>query len=1020
MPLTIKIFKLFSILYIVSWMNVNHRLVAQATIPMYGYVYNEDGAPITGAEVTYITRVKLHTISDTTGAFSLQIPDTAGFLQVHFPGLEGIYVPIRSTNKSINIILKKKAIHLGYGTANQDKLVGAIAQIEGSQLITLPIQHSLYALQSWSSGADIVQSSDHPGAQPTVVIRGHRSFSGENEPLYVVDGVPLAAGVGLDGFNTEDIASITILKDAAACAVYGLRAANGVILINTRKGRSQAGGWRYHAYYGVTQPQVRTQMMNGAEFAEYRREAHRSRRSYSTPFPNPTQDFELFRANWAAVAQAYEWTDEANLIPKYRPATAEEKAYYGQWNLGTVDQIPVYNPSKVGTTDWGNLALRTGQKHNHHLSYSSNTRNYAISLALGYYNETGVQLTQDFERLTGHFSVDYSGSKKLHWGLQLNTALNDQNWGADIYENALNQNPLASPFNPDGSIAINPDLNTFHFNPLLSIDGEVDNRKLQRLLGSIYAEVQLGKAWSYRLNLGSDWLAQQNGLFQAANTQPRRGGYNYATYDRGTRANYLYESIINYNKLFQAGHQLELTFLHSLQYHEWRGKTLSAIDLPEASQYYRFLKTNQASSYINSSGSFKARNKWDAGLLRAHYSHANKYLFSVTVRYDNPAHVPTEEQHKIHWALALGWNLHEETFLQEANWINTLKIRASYGHLGHPGTGYLATKDGFSTDYHQSKQQNLGLDFTLLKQRITGNIDFYMIRSSPQVKKLFMIMPPDPNITVIRNEIGYIQNQGFELQLQSLNAQGRHWRWSTQWVLNVNREKVKLPPDKPNINYATNHPVTTYFGWKPIGVWSTEEATLAQQYGFSPGKVKYADINGDFKIDLQDRVILGSNVPNYNGSISNVVALKNWEFSLLLYARIGQSSLSRYYSPRLNGEMNEAQFIAGQYWTPARQAQARYPQPGVYNYIEGAYYTQKASFAKVRSLTLQYRFNREQLSRMKLNQLTVYTSLYNPFLISAFKLTDPEFYDPKLSSAFQADNLNPGEKALILGIRLAF
>lgn len=1020
MPLIINVFKLFFILYIVSWMNVNHRLVAQATIPIYGYVYNENGIPIAGAEVIYINRVKQYTISDSIGYFSLRVPDTSGLLQVHFPGLENSFVQLRSTHKSLNITLKEKAINLGFGTTNQDKLVGAIAQIEGSQLTTLPIQHSLYALQSWGSGADIVQSSDRPGASPTVVIRGHRSFSGQDEPLYVVDGVPLATGVGLDGFNAEDIASITILKDAANCAVYGLRASNGVILINTQKGRMQAGGWHYHAYYGVAHPQVRTQMMNGAEFAEYRREAYRARRSYSTPFPNPAQDFELFRANWASVAQAYEWVDEANLIPRYRPATAEEKAYYAQWNLGAVDQIPVYDPSKVGTTDWGKLALRTGQRQNHHLRYNNNTRNYAISLAMGYYNETGVQLTQDFERLSSHFSIDYSGSKKFKWGLQLNTALNDQNWGADIYENAINQNPLANPFNPDGSIAINPDLNSSLFNPLLSIGGEVDNRKLQRLLGSAYAEFQLGKAWSYRLNLGSDWLAQQNGLFQAANTQPRRGGYNYASYDRNTRANYLYESVIHYNKTFQAGHQLQLTFLHSLQYHQWSGKTLSAINLPEGSQDYRFLKTNQASSYLNSSGSFKARNKWDAGMVRAHYSHANKYLFSATVRYDNPAYVPVEEQNKIHWALTLGWKVHEETFLQQANWIDALKIRASYGHLGHPGTGYGATADGFSTDYYQSRQTNLGLDFAFLKTRITGSIDFYKIRSTTQVHKLFIVMPPDPNINVLRNEIGYIQNQGLELQLQSLNVQGRQWRWSTQWVLNVNREKVKLPPDKPNINYATDHPVTTYFGWEPIGVWSTSEATLAQQYGFSPGKVKYADINGDFKIDLQDRVILGSNVPNYNGSISNVLAFKNWEFSLLLYARIGQSSLSRYYSPRLNGEMNEAQFIAGQYWTPARQAQARYPQPGVYNYIEGAYFTQKASFAKVRSLTLQYRFNREQLSRMKLNQLTVYTSLFNPFLISAFKLTDPEFYDPKLSSAFQANNLNPGEKALILGIRLAF
>lgn len=1023
MNLIIKLIRKIVILIIVYSLISATGLVAQSSISLSGNVYNELNKPLVGALLTYKSQSSFQTISDSAGFFLIEVPDTLGILQVYFPDLESVFVQPIPASSPLNITLKKEAFDIGYGTSPSQNVVGSIIRVDQKKLNYLPLQHVLYGLQGWATGIDVVQSSARPGALPTLTLRGNRSFSGSDEPLYVVDGLPLAQGLNLDGLNPEDIASIEILKDAASSAIYGLRASNGVILINTRRGNTQASGFSYHAYYGIGQAQVPTQMMTGGEFAEYRREAYRNGNSYTTPFPNPAEDFKLFSLvpqMWASVAQAYEWDDQANLVPKYRPATAAEKAYYAQWNMGPVDQIPVYNPAKVRTTDWGKLALRTGQKQNHHLAYQHNGQKYSERFALGYYNELGVQLTQGFERVSSHFALDYRGTKSFKWGLSFNAALNQQDWGADVYEIALNQNPLALPYDAAGNILLQPENHPFRFNPLLSIDGEVDERNTQRLLSHVYTEFKLGKALSYRLNLGSDLLSQQHGVFQEANTQARRGGFKFASFDQNHRTTWLYESILNYSRLFQTRHQLQLTLVHSLQNDRWSNEFLSSFNLPEKIQSYHFLKTREVGPYLTSTGTFTLRSPWHSGMARIHYAYADKYLFSATARFDARKYAPEAERNKLHWALALGWKLHEEAFLKNSTLVNELKLRASFGSLGKAGSGFLGNADGYSTEYYQSHQSNLGVDFALADRRLQGSIDFYHIRSAPQIRKILVAVPP--NIEVRSDEIGRIQNSGFELSLQSLNLKNQHWQWNTQLVLSVNREQVKIPPGKASIEWVNNHPKTTYFNLQPIGVWSTDEAAQAQQYLAKPGQVKYADLNGDFKIDRQDWAVLGSNAPDYYGTLFNVVSYKNWEFSFLIYARVGQFIPNRYYSPVLYGNTTEAQFVAQQYWTPASQENVQYYRPsnsGV-NDLAQSFKFQDASFAKIRSLTLSHQFSKNHLAKLKVAKLSISLSVYNPFLITAYKLTDPEYFDPGLDRDREFFHLNPGERALLLGVKVDF
>jgi TonB-dependent starch-binding outer membrane protein SusC len=986
-----------------------------------GRVTDEKGNPLIGAGIMYKGDHLVQTYTDSLGFFSFELTKSHGTISVEFPGFQPLEIKFAGKHE-FDIVLKPITIQIGYGRLKKEDIPNSVLGLQRNQWSKVPVQNLNQALQGLVAGVDIVQSEDRPGSPPSVLIRGRRSLSGEDTPLYVLDGIPMPYGLDVDAFNPEDFQSITVLKDASATAIYGSRGANGVILLQSIPGEKGKFRIDYHSYYGLSKPLSPTRMMSGAEFAEYRRESQRSRpffEGYNTPYPNPEQDYLLFGTDpnsWESVAMGYEWEDKSQRIPKYRPATVEEKEHYAKWGLGAVDKIPVYNPSKVRTTDWGNLVLQNGSKQNHHLKIVGGSEKLDLVLTLSYYNSKGLQKGQGFERISNLLGLDYQLSRRLKLGIKINTAINSQDWGADLYDYALRQFPLALPYDSAGKIIDYPGNDRLLYTPLGSIKGEIDDRNGQRYLSSSYVDWELAKGLHYRLNIGTDFQHTRRGVYQDAQSFNRFGGFNVASYENTRRSNLLYESVLTYGKSIQNKHTLDITLLHGFQHSQFVYSSVAGSNLPPESQSFNFLKTAGSASYISSTANAQGKTNISSLMSRINFSYLHKYLFTLTGRRDitTPAQDLTEIN--LFGSLALAWKLHKEPFFNQIKGITEFKLRTSYGRTGNSAFNNKITIDGFFVQNYAINQLNTGIDFVFSKGRIAGHIDAYQMLSSPQKYTLYLNV--DPNLSI--KEEAVTQSSGVEIGLKLINIDNGNWRWVSSLTFAKNRDRIKGLKNKVNSNWIIGERIVSYYDYKPIGVWSTAETTQAAEYNARPGWAKYQDVNNDKKINSDDRLILGTNAPDFIGSIEQSIAYKNWELSFLMLARIGQTLANDFYLPDLYGRFSVAQFVATNYWTPARQDNVQYARPFLNQtstpFRSFAY--QDGSFVKVRNISLNYNFSEKLTAKMRLRKLNIYFTASNPFVFSTIKITNPEFYSAKLDFIDQVQRLNLSERSFILGFRL--
>lgn len=881
------------------------------------------------------------------------------------------------------------------------------ASINARQINYLPISSTTYAMQGWLPGVDVVQSNDRPGGIPSIRIRGNRSLNGIDHPLFVLNGIPLTDGFSIDLFNPADIQEIRVLKDAAATAAYGMQGANGVVLVSTRPSINNTSKLNYQAYYGVTEPLQLSTMMSGAEYAEYRRDAYRNYRGndrYSTPYPNPVDDYNIFSwpLAWDRMADAYEWEDRERRIPKYRNTTAAERQLYASLGEGQVDQVPVYDAAKIKSTDWADLVLQTGTKQNHHLNFSSSGETLSSIFSLSYYQQEGLQKGQGLERLNGHTLLEYRPGKKLKMGLNALVSSQNQDWGANVYNYTLYQSPLVNPYDPQGNPVLFPSNSSHLYTPLNSIKGEIDDRDTKRYFGSLFTEFTLWRNLSYSFTLGLDHVAQRIGIFQASETFARPGNINFASLDYTLKSNFYLDHQFRYRTNILKKHVLNVLLFNSFQRISTEREAWSVIDLPLGFQTFYGLNNTSVGTrvgYLKSLYGYKLH----AWMLQTELDLFSQIKLSATARLDRskPKFVtsPTE------WLLGgvgLSWELTKAKFLQNKKVFESLKLRASWGNVGNTYAPIYVSTNGNLADAYKVSTLNAGLDFAFLKDRFWGHLDVYDARTSPQQQTLTLNGQPIYSFSTV-------QNKGIELGLNWFNLRNKNWSWQSSLTFTHNREKVREQSGEVFEPWKTGHPIHSYYRIKPIGVWSTQEATIAAKYWARPGFIKYADINQDSLINADDRVVLGNNNPNFWGNFYQVIIFKNWELSALLFARIGQMVPNELYQLYSYTDRNASSYIAFRYWTPARQDGVIYAQPDLNNTGNSSAHTlQDGSFVKLRSVALAY--------RTKSSHFRISLTAYNPLLITRLKLTDPEFYDE--NREVQVTNLS--ERGLVLGLQASF
>ncbi len=985
-----------------------------------GTVVDEKGNGLPGVTIQ-VKGTTVGTGSEANGKYSLKLPAGATAVVFSYVGMAPQTVSVAGRSQ-INVTLKDDiralddVVVVGYGTQKKSQTTGAISSVSAQQIMALPVTNARQALQGRAAGVDVIQSGSTPGGGATVRIRGRRSINASNDPLYVVDGIPLASGI--DDINPQDIASLEVLKDASATAIYGSRGANGVVLVTTKRGTAGKAVVSYDAYYGLSNPLSRVDVFNGAQFAEYKRESRRA-------------------------IGAYDDTD---------PVAADKKLF---------SAVELDGIAQGRSIDYQSYLLRTGTIQSHQVGVSGGSEKTQFSLSGNFFQDKGIIKTTDFTRYSFRINIDHKINDRIQVGTStfgvysLNNGADSPNndnlsglyggGGFHPYGGALLEDPLGQPYDDQGNLIFLPTTDGLRSNPAAEVvpGANVAETKTIRLFNSIYGTWKIADGLQYRLNFGPDLTSQHFGRFTGRFTNVRRGGGPTARLEEGQHFNYTLENIITYNKVFKQVHTLGITALHSVQRDRNERSFIDVLGVAAESQW--FYNLGQASTF-NAPGSDLSTWSLQSFMGRVNYDYKNRYLFTLTGRYDGSSRFGTNNKYGFFPSVAVGWNLSEESFFQRVGWLDQLKLRASYGAIGNTGINPYQTQSllsrttyafGSNSAYgyrvntignddlkwETTTTGNAGLDFSFWKGRLSGSVEAYQADTRDLL--LYDQLPISNGFDRVLRNVGHTRNRGVEVSLTTVNvAAANGFRWSTDLQFTRNRESIielfNGKVDDIGNQRFIGQPLQVYYDYEKLGIWQTSEADDAKKFGQVPGQIKVKDQNGDGKIDaVNDRVIVGNTIPKWAGGITNRFEFKGIDFSFFVYARVGNTIRSEFHTSYNNlfGRYNN---LNVDYWTPANPTND-FPRPNtnqefpIYGstlqYFDG-------TFVKVRNVNLGYSFAPALYGKLKLSGLRVYASVQQPFIFAKYR-SKYKGIDPETTDVVNADQ-TPSVRQFTFGLNAKF
>lgn len=975
-----------------------------------GTVIDQTGEPIIGANVI-VKGTTNGVITDLDGKFTLtNVPDK-GTISVSFIGYKEQVIPVAGKT-SLQVTLQEdnamldEVVVVGYGVQKKSDVTGAMARVGSEELNVKPVSNAFEALQGKAAGVDIT-SSERPGTIGSIRIRGNRSLNAKNDPLYVVDGVPLNSG-GIETLNPRDIESIDILKDASSTAIYGSRGANGVILVTTKRGKTGAMSLNYSGSVTLETLQDKSPAMSASDYITWRRWAYYNSNPTANPMGNqPNYDKD----------QAYFSGDN------YALANVNKGWENGSWD-----------GSKVTDTDWAGMVTRTGVTHEHTISGSGGTEMMQGFFSFGYLNNEGTQKGQEYERYNFSMSLDLQPTPWFKLGGSINGSYAVQDYGysrtgqssnsgpTDIYSAAKAIPRYAVPYDDKGDIILQPAGSVTNVYTVIDEwNKSTDNRQNFRALGSFYAQMDFGKIWqpleglSYKIAFGPDFRYNRQGIFIDSSSAVRAGSKNYAKWASTRNFSWTLDNMVTYNKKI-GEHRFDVTLLQSAS----KVNTETADMSEQGVLMPTFMWNNMGAIDITNSdykagmGTGLTEQQLASYMARINYSYKDRYLLTVSGRYDGSSVLAEGNKWDFFPSAALGWRIDQEAFMADITWINQLKLRAGmgttgnssvdpYGTLGVIGaywmpfstgnTLILTTNEPYyvkdqnlmsnkNLGWEKTTQFNYGVDFSFLNGRIGGTVDVYHSRTKDLL--MSMKLPSLTGYPSVMSNVGETKNFGVDLSVNAVPVRYKDFEWNS--TLNVAYQKdeiVELANGKQDMidnSWFIGESINIYYGVAANGIWQESEAAEMAKFNekghkFSAGMVKPVDQNGDYVIDNNDRVILGSKNPRWTMGWSNSFTYKGIDLSIELYGRFG-------YMIDTGGEGQFGMYNQREidYWTPDNPG-AEWQKP-IYSTAGGDPYSsllgfKDASFIKVRNISLGYNFDKKLCKSIGLNSLKLYAQAKN-------------------------------------------
>lgn len=981
-----------------------HNEITFPDIAVQGTVTSVAGTPMPGVNII-LKGTTNGTTTDSNGKYSLNVPEGEATLIFSFIGYATQEVAVNGRSMIDVVLLEDVSlladvVVIGYGTQNRKDITSAIASlsIADKKLADLPITAPEQLLQGRVSGVNVTQNTGTPGGRSTVRIRGSSSITGGNDPLYVVDGIPINTGnysgaaAGsvaqnpLSNISPNDIESIEVLKDASAAAIYGSRASNGVIIITTKRGKAEQTQITFNAYYGVQEVAKKIPLLDGPEWGELINEANR--------------------------------------------------------NVGNAE--PIAEPGSLTTTDWQDEIFRTAPIQNYELALSGGTERSQYFLSGSYLDQQGVVIGTGFKRGNFRFNFDQHINDKLKAGvsLSLNRSKTERVSTSDrqgIVAVAIVKSPAVPARLEDGTLNPSDPYISNIDNPLLVAEQTTNDAFNNRVIGNIYVDYEIIDGLTFRSTLGLDYLSLEEVYFVPPNNLTVVGrttngtGTNSFTQDIG----WINENTLNFVRDINTDHRINLLLGYSNQESKFSRTVASASNFALES-----IPTLSSASIKNSSSSGSS---W--GLVsyfsRLNYGFKDKLNFAVSYRIDGSSRFSQNNKYGTFPSVSASYRIGQEAFLKDKTWLEDLKIRASWGRTGNQEIGNFTSRGlsagGFNyigqsglapiqlanpdLTWETTEQTNIGLDFAFLKSKISLSLDAYLKKTSGLL--LEVLLPRTSGYASSIQNVGNVENRGIEILLNTINIDKGDFRWTTDFNIAFNRNKVTHLPggDRPlGFNgYASivkeGYPLGTFYGWKILGVNPTT------------GDYDFEDLNGDnnipFASTTEDVQVIGSAQPEFIGGLTNSVSFRNFDASVFLHFVYG------------NQIFNQAEYSYGRlhtWFNSSTLARERWKQPGDIAtlhraawgdpYRNGSVSTrvlQDGSFLRIKNISLGYNFRGESLAKMRIQNLRLYLAGQNLFTFTDYRGYDPEVnaYEDDSRLGFDLSSY-PQARSVTMGINLTF
>ena len=942
-----------------------------------GKVVDESGAALVGI-VVFSNNAKVTPVTtDADGMYTIEAPASAS-LTFSCLGYKEETVSINGRGV-VNAVLKpdsfnlEDAVVIGYGSQKMKDLTGGVSVVNEETLKMVSTGNLMDRVSGQVAGLTITTGNEAPGSNQSLLIRGQNSLSATNSPLIILDGIPYEGS--LADIDPDIVESMTVLKDASSVAIYGSRGSNGVILIQTKKGKQGSLQVTYKAQFRMAQPMQRIQVMGPNEYIRYKQDMGRlGTKMYTGEQLDPMA---------------------GQII------SASEKVNYAQGI----------------TNDWQDYVFRNTFNTDHQVTFSGGTESTQYMSAVSYLHNPGVVYNSNYDRISVYSSINQKLNRWLNVGLTTQFIHRETGGVTPNLEHAIKQSPYGIYKDETGMYYEEPmDYSNFP-NPMKDVNADQKNTSRNVLVNG-YIDITFCKGLTFKSQFGYNYRDNFTGTYYGRNTVTGRKVNGRASTSTSFTTDYTWENILKYDRDF-GKHHFDATALFSMQ--QKKNNSNSQAGESFVNDDSSFYKMDGAEKSITIGSSYWKENMMSY-MLRLNYGYAGRYLITLTGRADGASVFGANNKFGFFPSAAVAWNMSEEGFIKEnTNKVDMLKIRLSYGANGNNAISRYTTLDRlYSTNgvkyiygdgstavnsaylpsngignpdlkWETTYTANLGIDFLFFQGRLGGSVDMYLSKT----KDLLMTrtVPIMNGYSKIWDNIGATENKGIELTLNSVNIRKANFTWSTDLTFFLNRDKiVELRGDgKDDVNnkWFIGQPLSVYYDYNMIGIWQDGEEftfvddegnTQTHQKGAVPGSAKLEDVDGNGIINSDDRKIIGSTRPSFTMSMGNRFQYKNLYFSFLLNGKFGMW-MSDNVANITSYSFGSGNYIHGvKYWTP-ETPDADVVSPGYVNAFSHGYY-KKMNYVTLKNVTLGYRLPKSAVSKIGIKGLDLSLSINNICAIS--------------------------------------